>query len=101
MAELNSSSPGQFSLAGELSFTTVPQLASRGDELFQNDSDVSLDLAAVERSDSAGLALLVSWVRLARQKKGSIKYLNVPEQLQVLARVSGVEAILAWSNHSS
>lgn len=87
---------GGFRLTGPLTFDTVPQLVQQGRQLFANGKSVELDLAAVERSDSAGLALLVSWVRLAQRQGSEIAFLNVPEQLLGLARVGGVEQILAF-----
>jgi len=87
-------SSGQFSLAGDLSFETVPQLVDAGAQLFQADGQVCIDLAQVGRSDSAGLALLVSWLRLARQQGKRLSFRQVPPQLLGLARVSGVEHIL-------
>ena len=93
---------GQFSLAGDLSFETVPQLVNAGVQLFQSGDQVSVDMSRVGRSDSAGLALLVSWVRLARQHNKRLSFLQMPSQLLGLARVSGVEHILlhepnAWA----
>ncbi|HFD86303.1 MAG TPA: STAS domain-containing protein [Gammaproteobacteria bacterium] len=88
-------SAGQFSLAGDLSFETVPQLVDVGAQLFQAEDQVCIDLAQVGRSDSAGLALLVSWLRLARQQGKRLYFRQVPAQLLGLARVSGVERILS------
>ena len=87
-------SSGQFSLAGDLSFDTVPQLVDAGAKLFQSDDQVCIDLAQVGRSDSAGLALLMSWLRLARQRGKRLCFRQVPSQLLGLARVSGVEHLL-------
>lgn len=92
--QLNRQAPGQFSLAGELSFATVPQLVEAGESLFEGVDQVSVDLTNVGRSDSAGLALLVSWIRLARQQGKQLSFHQIPEQLLGLARVSGVDHIL-------
>lgn len=93
-AELQCQSAGLYSLIGELSFETVPDLVSAGEQLFQSDREVSLDLSRLERSDSAGLALLVSWLRLARQQQCKLHFQQVPEQLLRLARVSAVDQLL-------
>ena len=88
-------SSGQFSLTGDLSFETVPQLVDAGAQLFQAGDQVCIDLAQIGRSDSAGLALLMSWLRLARQSGKQLSFQQVPPQLLGLARVSGVEHILS------
>jgi len=94
-ARLQSQSPGEFSLTGDLSFETVPGLVASGRQLFSGADEVRLNLAGVGRSDSAGLALLVSWLRLARQQGKQLSLQEIPQQLIGLARVSGVEHILA------
>jgi phospholipid transport system transporter-binding protein len=85
---------GLYRLSGDLSFVTVPQLAAQGERLFQEGDSVVLDLADLGRSDSAGLALLVSWIRLARRHNKQLSFHAIPAQLLGLARVGGLEKIL-------
>ncbi len=93
-AELQCQAPGQFSLAGELSFESVPGLLDAGEQLFLAGGEVRLDLSQLERSDSAGLALLVNWLRQARDRQCRLSFQQVPEQLLRLARVSGADQLL-------
>jgi len=93
--QLQRNAPGEFQLSGELTFATVPALSRAGEQLFEAGDAVSVDLAGVGRSDSAGLALLVSWIRLARRHHKQLSFHSIPEQLQGLARVSGVDELLA------
>jgi len=92
---LEAVSPGCYRLIGELDFDSVPALAGRGRELFSADGDVQVSLDAVERVDSAGLVLLVDWLREARRRGRGISFTCVPPQLLALARVSGVDELLA------
>lgn len=85
----------EFRLEGELSFKSVPVLGDQEGVLFNNGEDtVICDLSGIERSDSAGLALLVSWVRAARSRGKSLRLRAMPEQLLSMVRVSGLEAVL-------
>lgn len=93
-ATLQCQAPGRFSLVGELSFETVPRLVDAGEALFKSTGEVLLDLSQLERSDSAGLALLVNWLRQARNKQCQLSFQRVPEQLLGLARVSGADQLL-------
>lgn len=93
-AELQCQSVGYFSLVGELSFETVPGLVSAGEQLFQSSGDVFLDLSQLERCDSAGLTLLVSWLRQGRGRQCALRFQQIPEQLLRLARVSAVDQLL-------
>ena len=93
-ARLEASSPGHYRLAGELNFNSVPALAGRSGELFHEPGEVRVSLADVTRADSAGLALLVDWLREARRRGRRIAFTHVPAQLLALARVSGVDELL-------
>ena len=84
-----------FSLQGDLSFETVaqwwPQLQSQ-----INGEALSLDLNQVARADSAGLALLVSAMASANERKTSLQLQGAPAQLRQLAKVSGVDHLLPF-----
>ncbi|HEB92574.1 MAG TPA: STAS domain-containing protein [Gammaproteobacteria bacterium] len=94
-ARLDAVSPGRYQLIGELDFDSVSVLADRGRALFSDDGDVQVSLAAVERGNSAGLVLLVDWLREARRRGRNISFTCVPSQLLALARVSGVDELLS------
>lgn len=88
----------RFSVTGELTFETVPQLFKRTPEYFRGAANsLTVDLAQVTRSDSAGLALLLEWMRVTKARGGKISFINLPEQLLALATVSGLEKILPAS----
>lgn len=53
-----------------------------------------IDLSALERVDSAGLALLTEWTRLTRALGHSLEFINVPQQLLTIAGVSGLDQML-------
>ena len=55
---------------------------------------LDIDLSHVERSDSAGLALLVECLRHARQSGKTIRFFNIPAQMLAIARVSGLDEVL-------
>jgi len=76
-------------LTGQLDFSSVARLLTANGWL-QGDQ-VQIDMSHVEQSNSAGLALLLEWMKIAQQKGLQIKYHNVPEQLLVIARAYGVD----------
>lgn len=53
-----------------------------------------IDLKDVTRTDSAGLALLLEWMTLARKKELQIHFRNLPAQLWDIAKVSDLEGII-------
>ena len=85
---------GSWALAGDLNFFSVPGLMGEMDIASADRDRISIDLAGVTRSDSAGLALLVEWLREAERLGKTIAFLNMPAQMQSIARVCGLGAIL-------
>ncbi len=85
---------GHLRLEGELGFATVRAIWQQASELLPHDGLVSVDLAGVTRADSAGVALLIHWTREQQRPGAGIEFVNIPAQMQAIARVSGVDAIL-------
>lgn len=86
---------GGFRVSGELVFDTVPELLEQGRVLFDDGvPGFDLDFSGVSRADSAGVALLIEWMRIAHRRHRNIVFRNVPEQMLAIARVSGVDDIL-------
>ena len=92
--EIEAQGDGLVLLHGELSFNTVIPLISKGEELMDVAPALIIDLKDVTRSDSAGLALLVEWMRSARHKNKDIIFRNIPPQMLAVAKVSGLDLIL-------
>ncbi len=91
---------GQFALTGVLSFQTVPVVWRQGLSMFNGeDAAVHLDLKGVSRSDSAGLVLLIEWMRHLREQGREINFTNVPQQMLAIARVSSLDKQLPLSQH--
>jgi len=87
--------PQHFLIEGELNMQTVPTLLQAMlSQLPASGSEAHVDLAGVTRSDSAGLALLVEWLRLAKAGNIRLQFHNLPSQLQEIARVSDLLPIL-------
>lgn len=86
---------GHLAVEGELSFATTPALWDESPALFANSPDtIDIDLAAVERTDSAGLALLVAWTRWTRETDKSIRFINAPQQITALAQANKLTELL-------
>jgi phospholipid transport system transporter-binding protein len=79
---------------GSLHFTTVSALLAAGVAAINAGRAAVIDLAGVTASDSAGLALLIEWLSVAKVASRSLRFENIPSQLQQLARLSEVEELL-------
>ncbi|KPJ93823.1 MAG: hypothetical protein AMJ53_06475 [Gammaproteobacteria bacterium SG8_11] len=91
---------GSIAIIGELDHQSIPALLKKSSGIFfsdhnRNSDDLNIDLKAVSRSDSAGVALLIEWMRQAKKNHKTIRFDNIPEQMRELAEVSGVDKLLA------
>jgi phospholipid transport system transporter-binding protein len=86
----------RFRVDGDLTFESVPALWREGPAHFAGIAadTLTVDLTAVRRVDSGGLALLVSWVRWARRHGVQVRFRRPPESLLALARAAGLSPLL-------
>lgn len=83
----------RYRLSGDLTFSHVPALYEDAALEFVGQR-IKVDLAQVRHADSAGLALLLEWLRSARAAGCDVEYLHIPSQLQSLIDVSGLEHLI-------
>ena len=87
--------PARARVAGALGFHTVTALLPVGSAAIRGENVGAIDLSAVTSSDSAGLALLVEWLSVARADGRTLRYENVPAQLHQLGALSDVDGLIA------
>lgn len=87
---------GKATVSGVLTFSSAPALLKQGQKLLAQASDkLDMDLTAVTQFDSAGVALLLEWRKLALANNVALTYNNIPKELLAIARISDVETLLA------
>ena len=55
---------------------------------------LEIDCRGITVSDSAGLAVLLEWLGVAKRAGRSLRYTQLPEGLAALARISDVQQLL-------
>ena len=87
---------GELLLSGVLDYRSGPALREQGRQLIAASaaSALILDCAAVEKSSSVGLSLLLAFMRDARAAGKSLKVRGLPQDMQGIARVSGLHELL-------
>lgn len=99
LAKISNNSNGEYLIEGELDKNSVPALAIEASQLLRNASaKLIFDLAAVSRSDSAGVALLVEWMQLAAERQLEIEFRHLPEQMRAIAHASNLDELLPISD---
>jgi phospholipid transport system transporter-binding protein len=94
-AKLERRDTRSYSVDGAMTFESVTDLWRQSDAMFSDHTVVEIDLAQVTRTDSAGLALLIEWLREASRRGGRIELQNPPPQLLALAGAANLEGVLA------
>jgi len=92
--EIKQVASGEFAVSGELVFEEVVGLLNDSMRFFDGKSNLLFSLQGVDKTDSAGLALLVEWTRMANKKNQNIYFSDTPKQLLDIARVSGLDNLL-------
>ncbi|HTB28816.1 MAG TPA: STAS domain-containing protein [Steroidobacteraceae bacterium] len=87
-------SEGRARVGGALEFRTVTALLSSGTEAIEQGRASVIDLSGVTLSDSAGLALLIEWLSVAKAGGRTLRYENIPSQLRQLSALSDVDELL-------
>jgi phospholipid transport system transporter-binding protein len=93
--------PNGFQVIGILDNQRVRELFDKGAFfLNQVENGCSIDLSKIEYSDSAGLALLLDWVRLAKSMNKSLIFLSPPKQLHLMANLYGIDGFIIFQESS-
>lgn len=98
-AQLTSPAPGYGRLSGVVDFSTVTGLATAASALFREQSalglkQVEIDLADLESTNSAGLALLLEWMEMAHPHGIRLTYRHLPDSLLRMADFSNLQTLL-------
>jgi len=81
-------------VSGELDFTTARSALDSVEPLITDNETLEIDLSGVSRSNSAGLALLIEWLAIARRQKHTVTFSHIPDGLRQLARVCQVDGLI-------
>lgn len=94
--QITSDAEGKLILTGELSYLSVtPEIWEQSKALLQAaPASIDIDVGGITRSDSTGVALLISWVRYAKKLSKVARLLHTPEQMRAIIHVSGLENLL-------
>ena len=94
--EFSRTGDGSYRVVGSLVFATVRDVLRQSGSAFAAESQLVIDLSQVAAADSAGLALLIEWYRLAERAKQPLKFSRAPPQLVALAKISDIDTLLPF-----
>lgn len=82
---------GHIVIDGDLTFATIDKQTLKSFSFLNTSKEITIDLSRVSSTDSAGLALMIEWIRYSRQNRTQLSFKNIPEQLLNLAKLSGFD----------
>ena len=90
----------QLSLRGVLDYRTAPALLKQGKSLINSavSSEIEIDCAAVTKSSSVGLALVLAFMREGIRLNKQMSVVGLPEDMQQIAEVCQLSPVLAPTN---
>jgi phospholipid transport system transporter-binding protein len=95
---LKQQSSTAWSLHGDVNVNTITAIIAPGCEMINSaptGETLHLDLSGVTQADSASVALLIDWLRLAKKQGKTLHFANLPEKMKDIIKVSNLEGILA------
>jgi phospholipid transport system transporter-binding protein len=84
-------------VSGNIDFTNVVTLRMMGEKYIHENPTPVFDFQQVTRANSAGLTLMLTWLRCAKQMHKTIRFINVPSSLKTMARVCDLTVILGMN----
>lgn len=82
---------GHFVVKGNLTFASIDKDILKSFNFLKSEKSVTIDLSQVHTTDSAGLALMIEWLKFCRKHAVELHFENIPLQLLALAKLSGFD----------
>lgn len=84
---------GLYIVDGDMTFPSMTKKTVTNFKFLTSGKNITIDLGGVGNADSAGLALMLEWVKVARSKRVQLHFRNLPTQIINLAKLSGLEVL--------
>lgn len=83
-----------FYVSGSLNFSNVMVLYNKSLPHLSRCEFIEFDFSQIKKSNSAGLALVIEWLKYAKHNHKTIKLTNLNKDLLVIAKVAAIETLL-------
>ncbi len=86
--EIITQSDDSYRIQGSLTFNSINQSMIHTLNLPEDIQTITMDLQGLSKIDSAGLALLIEWKKLAQIQQITLLFKHIPAQLKALLKLS-------------
>lgn len=81
-------------LHGTLNFGNVMSIYQQSLAYIQQMTEVNIDFAHLQTTNSAGLVLIIEWIKTARKLHKTIHFFHLPTKLMAIAEIAGVDCLI-------
>ena len=92
---------GRLTVDSDLTFQSIDGQYVKSLAYFKAGKEVIIDFSPVTNADSAGLALIIEWIKYSRSKRIPLRFKNIPDQLFNLAKLSGFDQLSQFVLHAN
>lgn len=89
--QLHQQDKSHYFIEGELTFSSINNKTIRSFDFLKQADEICIDLEKVKIADSAGLALLLEWLKYGKKYQTKLQFNNIPHQILTLATLSGLD----------
>lgn len=82
------------SIQGALDFSNVMSVYKKSLAQIRLHRELMFDFAKLNSSNSAGLALIIEWIKLSKQQNKIFHFKNLPADILSLAKAAGVDKMV-------
>ena len=90
----------RFLIRGDLNFSNVMSIYRKSVQPSQHCPELVFDFSQLTSSDSAGLALIIEWIKLSRQLNKPIRFAHLSSDLMSIAKAAGIDELLTSGSSS-
>ena len=84
-------SDGTYFVEGNMTFSTLNKKTIKSFGFLNTTKEICIDLEKVTVADSAGLALMIEWIKHSKLLNSKLRFKNIPQQLLTLAKLSDLD----------
>lgn len=88
---INKLNDDDYLIEGDLTFFTLNKKSIKLFDFSESNKQINIDLGGVNSTDSAGLALVIEWIKQCNLYNSQLVLKNIPQQLLTLASLSGLD----------
>lgn len=89
----------QLAISGDMLFSSAARLRGEGEKVLPGMAQkVTVDLAQVGRVGSVGISVLLCWLRMAQVLGKELVFVNVPDDMLDVSRVSALDSVIPFSS---